>query len=238
MTREEAINEIKDASDSEVRYGDIDNHYDKVMKRVEAFEMAIKALEQQLRDCKTCKHSDKGNCAGTEECHECMWESKYEQQSSEDCISREEAIRVAEQGQIQGYEWQCKKLCTLPSVTPIISKMEQVEDCISRKAVEEITWEEPSYTDALNAITEIRDKIRQLPSVTPQSKTGWIPVSERLPETDGVYLTYIVNTYDNQLSYIMICDYIHPKWFPIDETASSNVVAWMPLPEPFKESEE
>jgi len=41
-----------------------------------------------------------------------------EQQPSEDCISREEAIRVAEQGQLQGYEWQFKKLCTLPSVTP------------------------------------------------------------------------------------------------------------------------
>ena len=41
-----------------------------------------------------------------------------EQQSSDDCISREEAIRIAEQGQIQGYEWQFKKLCTLPSVTP------------------------------------------------------------------------------------------------------------------------
>ena len=36
----------------------------------------------------------------------------------EDCISREEAIRVAEQGQVQGYEWQFKKLCTLPSVQP------------------------------------------------------------------------------------------------------------------------
>ncbi len=36
----------------------------------------------------------------------------------EDAISRDEAIRVAEQGQIQGYEWQFKKLCNLPSVTP------------------------------------------------------------------------------------------------------------------------
>jgi hypothetical protein len=36
----------------------------------------------------------------------------------DDCISRDEAIRLAEQGQIQGYEWQFKKLCTLPSVTP------------------------------------------------------------------------------------------------------------------------
>ena len=33
-----------------------------------------------------------------------------EQQPCDDCISRDEAIRVAEQGQIQGYEWQFKKL--------------------------------------------------------------------------------------------------------------------------------
>lgn len=41
-----------------------------------------------------------------------------EQKLCEDCISREEAIRIAEQGQIQGYEWQFKKLCDLSSVTP------------------------------------------------------------------------------------------------------------------------
>ena len=40
------------------------------------------------------------------------------EQPCEDAISREEAIRVAEQGQIQGYEWQFKKLCNLQSVTP------------------------------------------------------------------------------------------------------------------------
>lgn len=110
-----------------------------------------------------------------------------EQQSSEDCISRDEAIRIAEQGQIQGYEWQFKKLCDLPSVTP--------------------------------------------------QQTRWIPVSERLPETYGIYLTYIVNPYDSQLSYIMLCDYIGQTWCPVDETASNNVVAWMPLPEPYRESE-
>lgn len=49
------------------------------------------------------------------------------------------------------------------------------EDCISRQAVEEITWEEPSYTDALNVLTEIRYKVRALPSVTSQPKKGhWI----------------------------------------------------------------
>ena len=48
MTNEEAIKELMDASDSEVRYGDTEYHYDKVMKRVEAFDMAIKALEIEL----------------------------------------------------------------------------------------------------------------------------------------------------------------------------------------------
>lgn len=52
------------------------------------------------------------------------------------------------------------------------------EDCISRKAVEEITWEEPSYTDALNVLTEIRDKIRALPPIQPKEqlriKARWI----------------------------------------------------------------
>lgn len=52
MTNEEAIKVLREASDSEVRYGDTDNHYDEVMKRVEAFDMAIKALEQ--KPCEDC----------------------------------------------------------------------------------------------------------------------------------------------------------------------------------------
>ena len=36
----------------------------------------------------------------------------------DDCVSRREVIRLAEQSQIQGFEWQIRKLVTLPSVTP------------------------------------------------------------------------------------------------------------------------
>lgn len=49
MTEEEAIKELREASDSEVRYGDTERHYNEVMKRVEAFDMAIKALEEVSR---------------------------------------------------------------------------------------------------------------------------------------------------------------------------------------------
>lgn len=71
----------------------------------------------------------------------------------------------------------------------------------------------------------------------------WIPVSERLPEKDGRYLAYIINPVDDKLRYIMTCWYfaafgLH-GWCPDDETASHNVVAWMPSPVEYKaESEE
>lgn len=70
-------------------------------------------------------------------------------------------------------------------------------------------------------------------------QTKWIPVSEKLPEENGRYLTYIENPYYDGLSYIMICDYIQSTWCPDDETASNNVRYWMPLPaKPYKEEKE
>lgn len=47
MTREEAIEEIKDASDGEIRHGDYEHHPDLIERRVEAFFMAIQALSQE-----------------------------------------------------------------------------------------------------------------------------------------------------------------------------------------------
>lgn len=72
-----------------------------------------------------------------------------------------------------------------------------------------------------------------------EPKTGqWIPVSERLPEKEGRYLTTILNEYDNELRYIMTCDYFsNGSWCPDDECASSNVIAWMPLPKLYEPQE-
>lgn len=54
---------------------------------------------------------------------------------------------------------------------------ESCDDCVSRAKVEEITWDAPIYADAFNVLAEVRDKVRALPSVSPQQKTGrWIPV--------------------------------------------------------------
>lgn len=59
-------------------------------------------------------------------------------------------------------------------------------DLISRDAVIDITWEEPSYTDALNVLTEVRDKVKALPSVNPQEpKTG--QYEKHIDHTDCIW---------------------------------------------------
>ena len=45
---------------------------------------------------------------------------------------------------------------------------EPSEDVISRKAAIDATWEEPTYTDPLNVLTEVRDRIKALPSAEPE----------------------------------------------------------------------
>ena len=39
-----------------------------------------------------------------------------------------------------------------------------MDDLISRRKAIDATWEEPSYTDPLNVLTEVRDRIEALPS--------------------------------------------------------------------------
>lgn len=60
--------------------------------------------------------------------------------------------------------------------------------------------------------------IEDMPSVTPQ-QTSWIPVSERLPEKEGYYLT-------TTMYHEVFCDYWNKERFERTET----IIAWMPLP--------
>lgn len=62
---------------------------------------------------------------------------------------------------------------------------------------------------------------KHAPTIEPEQR--WIPVSERLPEKDGCYLT---TTMYKQV----YCDYWNGDYFDRTET----VIAWMPLPSPYK----
>lgn len=43
-----------------------------------------------------------------------------------------------------------------------------MDDSISRQAAIDATWFEPSYTDPLNVLTEVRDRLKALPSAQPE----------------------------------------------------------------------
>lgn len=66
----------------------------------------------------------------------------------------------------------------------------------------------------------------------------WIPVTERLPDKHGYY---IVQTDGSHNAVIDIAEYgmfFQPEHEDVCEwNKASKVIAWMPLPEPYKESE-
>ena len=88
------------------------------------------------------------------------------------------------------------------------------------------------------------DKAKQIvQEVVEGYNGGWIPCSERLPEYDeeyynknGTHRSYIVM---NEKAYApSVAYYTKDKlWFYDDLIEFKNVVAWQPLPEPYKESE-
>ena len=95
-----------------------------------------------------------------------------------------------------------------------------MNDLISRQAAIDAIMCEP--TDA-HYPSWYAERLEQLPSAQP----GWIPCSERLPENGHYYLwcsdmghvqsDYYWNGFENGMKY------------------GYNIVAWMPLPEPYRE---
>jgi hypothetical protein len=67
-----------------------------------------------------------------------------------------------------------------------------------------------------------------------EQQPRWIPCSERLPERDESVLTYHRDvSFDYQ--YVSWIDDYSGKWAGFCGSLSDEVLAWMPLPEGYKE---
>jgi len=136
-----------------------------------------------------------------------------------------------------------------------------MNDLISRQAVLDIA---DDLRDQMTVVgyCAMTERVKALPSAQPERKTGrWIPCSERLPEnirpvivtwknTDPAsYYQYIVGKH-----FTGTACYKNDKWYWYSSTTEDMLaeygrydseefdeaiecIAWMPLPEPYKEGE-
>ena len=157
------------------------------------FQMAIKALEQEpilearQRERQLEIEYQHGYDKGWEEGRKALeQQSSYNSVKTElDCISREEALRIAK-----------------------------------------------SYYHAEYVV----DRIRQLPSVTPKAR--WILCSERLPNE---FADVLCNTDSEEIFIATYLGKMNDGTDCFDDNDGmmweGNIIAWMPLPQPYTESE-
>ena len=81
------------------------------------------------------------------------------------------------------------------------------------------------------ALVAVQCDLDKVPSVTPK-QPGWIPVTERLPEKEGVYLVTDKTAYGAKIS--LRYWNIHEKDAFWSGFESDVVTAWMPLPKPWE----
>ena len=100
------------------------------------------------------------------------------------------------------------------------------------------------YTDAV-IVKNAFDEFEKTDAPDINVGTKWIPCSERLPKCNGCYLVWRPHFFGGEIGMPAICyfdgqDTWHDS-YGVDFTRILNekdVIAWMPLPEPYKESED
>ena len=120
---------------------------------------------------------------------------------------------------------------------------EPCEDAISKSDVFEILGNLMSipydFDRQINEkdVSESMDEIKALPSVTPtRKKEEWISCDEKLPKpnelADNVRKYYLIQ---DEYGDMCVARYTKKGWHPIESLFFlDDVVAWIPLPEPYK----
>ena len=110
-----------------------------------------------------------------------------------------------------------------------------MSELIRREDAIKATWQEPSYTDPLNVLTEVRDRINALPTASP-----WRRVEDGLPEMSEIVPGYVCSKtlvlYDAESGHMDI-GYVREKPNGVDwlwGKPFKNPTHWMPI-EPPKE---
>ena len=130
--------------------------------------------------------------------------------------------------------------------------MKHVKELLKKyiEADNQILEERDAFVTYVELIDELQEAIEQ-----DEKENGWIPVSERLPEDERECLVTLEKVYGTPeklygiASYLKFDDagywnenkYGYLEWDKYSDghggTKMYKVIAWMPLPEPYKEDE-
>ena len=154
-----------------------------------------------------------------------------------------------------------REVCVSEAFDLAIKVLEQqpCEDVISRQAVLEQTynWSKDEFLRVTNPFDYLRKRINDLPLVTPaRAKSEWIPVSERVAEFpclacdifEQIFIPCGIVVLDNRCYDGKDFAFNVEKFFRGKEVTlyggkrlyekPKEIVAWMPLPEPYKAESE
>lgn len=122
-------------------------------------------------------------------------------------------------------------------IEKLIERLEEIynrNDKAKKEAYEEREWE---YFDLFMHRNEgVYTSISIVNQLAEEHNNGWIACSERLPDVSGNYLTYVYyDDYENKYYSIEVdeidCDGMVKEW----NRTIGQIVAWQPLPAPYKE---
>ena len=111
------------------------------------------------------------------------------------------------------------------------------------------------YDDTYDVVIHCETEEEQKKVIERLKSTNWIPVSERLPEDEKEYLVTLEKVYGTHETLYGIANYLkfgdagywnekkygYLEWDKYSDghggTKMYKVIAWMPLPEPYKEDQ-
>ena len=110
---------------------------------------------------------------------------------------------------------------------------------IMKIAISEVEWEYPmDYAAAFEMAIEAIEK-QATKQATSNYTSEWIPVSERLPDDGETYLITNAESFEQYHTYKGWYDGTKGIWHMTGNfERKMNVIAWMPLPEPYKRESE
>ena len=107
----------------------------------------------------------------------------------------------------------------------IIEKLEEIR-------IKKTCNTEKCNTKELCRICVVDDAIEIVKQEAEKCNNGWIPVSEKLPEESGEYLTWVEYDGDRFIAIDEIdCDGIIKEW---NCSTDYKIIAWQPLPDPYQ----